>query len=180
MRKIFVFMCMFPGFVVVKGQMAQAKVNPVIKSYGAVYQIPGAAHKPDPKINYKIIVELTENAAKPDSLNEWLEAIATLINLHAAEGVAKENIHVVVVLRKMATYAVFGNEMYKEKFKVDNPNLGLIKELHDAGTEFYVCGQTMMKRNISESKLVPEAKVASSGLTAITTFQLKGYTMLKF
>jgi len=173
-------MCILFAYVIVNGQTAQAKVNPVIKSYGAVYNIPNAAHKPDPKINYKILVELTENAAKPDSLNEWLEAIATLINLHAAEGVPKENIHVVVVLRKMATYAVFGNEMYKEKFKVDNPNLELIKELHDAGTQFYVCGQTLLKRNISESKLVPEAKVASSGLTAITTFQLQGYTMLKF
>ena len=180
MKKIFLFMCMVIGHNVVIGQMTQTKLNPVIKSYGPVYQIPNAAHKPDPSINYKIIIELTENAAKPDSLNEWLEAIATLINLHAVEGVPKENIHVVVVLRKMATYAVFGNEMYKEKFKVDNPNLELIKELHDAGTEFYVCGQTMLKRNIDKSKLVPEAKVASAGLTAITTYQLKGYTMLKF
>ena len=161
-------------------QMQQTKYYPVIKSYGPVYQIPSAAHKPDPKLNYKIIVELQENAAKTDSLNEYLEAIATLINLHAVEGVPKENIHVVVVLRKMATYAVFGNEMYKEKFKVDNPNLELLKELHDAGTEFYVCGQTMLKRNISESKLVAEAKIASSGLTAISTYQLKGYTMIKF
>jgi intracellular sulfur oxidation DsrE/DsrF family protein len=80
----------------------------------------------------------------------------------------------------MATYTVFGNGLYNEKFKVDNPNLELIKELHDAGTEFYVCGQTMLKRNIDTSKLVPEAKIASAGLTAITTYQLKGYTMLKF
>ena len=180
MKTIFLFMCMVIGHNVANGQMTQTKLNPIIKSYGPVYQIPNAAHKPDPGINYKIIIELTENAAKPDSLNEWLEAIATLINLHAVEGVPKENIHVVVVLRKMATYAVFGNEMYKEKFKVDNPNLELIKELHDAGTEFYVCGQTMLKRNIDKSKLVPEAKVASAGLTAITTYQLKGYTMLKF
>jgi intracellular sulfur oxidation DsrE/DsrF family protein len=180
MKKILFVVSILIVHAVVNGQMAHPKVNPVIKSYGAVYEIPDAAHKPDPNINYKILVELTENASKPDSLNEWLEAIATLINLHAAEGVPKDKIHVVVVLRKMATYAVFGNEMYKEKFKVDNPNLELIKELHDAGTEFYVCGQTMLKRNIDKSKLVPEAKVASSGLTAITTYQLKGYTMLKF
>ena len=181
MKKINTLLFALLVYALVFGQMQQqVKMNPVIKSYGPVYQIPGAAHKPDPKINYKIIVELTENAAKPDSLNEYLEAIATLINLHAVEGVPKENIHVVVVLRKMATYAVFGNEMYKEKFKVDNPNLQLLKELRDAGTEFYVCGQTMLKRNISENKLVAEAKIASAGLTAITTYQLKGYTMIKF
>lgn len=180
MKKINLLLCFIFLHVFVFGQLQQTKLYPVIKSYGPVYQIPNAAHKPDPKLNYKIIVELTENAAKPDSLNEYLEAIATLINLHAAEGVPREQIHVVVVLRKMATYAVFGNELYKEKFKVNNPNLELLKELHDAGTEFYVCGQTMLKRNISESKLVAEAKIASAGLTAISTYQLQGYTMIKF
>jgi intracellular sulfur oxidation DsrE/DsrF family protein len=159
---------------------AQIKVNPIIKSYGTVFQIPTADHKPDPSINYKIIVEIQENAAKPDSLNEYLEALATLVNLHAAEGVPKENIHMVVVLRKMATYGVFGNELYNEKFKCDNPNNQLLKELMGAGVEFYVCGQTMLKRKIDTSKLVPGTKVASSGLTAITTYQLKGYTMVKF
>lgn len=159
---------------------AQTKVNPIIKSYGTVFQVPDAAHKPDPALEYKIVVELTENAAKPDSLNEYLEAIATLINLHAAEGVAKEKIHVVVILRKMATYAVFGNEMYREKFKSDNPNLDLLKELEAAGTEFYVCGQTMLRRNMDPKKLTPQAKVASSGLTALTTYQLNGYSLIKF
>ena len=159
---------------------AQTKVNPVIKSYGTVFEIPTADHKPDPKLKYNLLVELTENGSKPDSLNEFIEALATLINLHAAEGVPKENIKMAVVLRKMATYAVFGNEMYKETFKCDNPNLGLLKELSDFGVEFYVCGQTMLKRNIDNKKLVPGTKVASSGLTAITTYQLKGYTLVKF
>ncbi len=159
---------------------AQTKVNTVIKSYGTVFQLPDADHKPDPSIKYKIIVELNENGSKPDSLNEYIEALATLINLHAAEGVPKENIQMVVVLRKMATYAVFGNDLYKEKFKCDNPNLQILKELMDAGVEFYVCGQTMQKRNIDTKKLVLGTKVASSGLTAITTYQLKGYTVIKF
>lgn len=159
---------------------AQTKVNPVIKSYGTVFQLPDSDHKPDPSIKYKIIVELTENGSKPDSLNEYIEALATLVNLHAAEGVPKENIQMVVILRKMATYAVFDNELYKEKFKCDNPNLPLLKELMQAGVEFYVCGQTMQKRNIDAKKLVAGTRVASSGLTAITTYQLKGYTMIKF
>jgi intracellular sulfur oxidation DsrE/DsrF family protein len=177
MKKILLLVCISLVFVAIQ---AQTKIYPVIKDYGGVYALPNADQKPDPKINYKILVELQENASKPDSLNEWLEAVATLINLHAAEGVPKENIHVVVVLRKMATYGVFGNELYREKFKVDNPNLELIKELHDAGTEFYVCGQTMIKRSIPWDKLVPEAKVASSGLTAITSFLEKGYILIQF
>jgi intracellular sulfur oxidation DsrE/DsrF family protein len=177
MKKFSLLLLVLPAFSALN---AQAKVNPVIKSYGTVFQIPGADHKPDPSLKYKIIVELTENASKPDSLNEYIEALATLMNLHAAEGVAQENIQMVVILRKMATYAVFGNELYKEKFKCDNPNLQLLKELSDAGVEFYVCGQTMLKRNIDTKKLVRGTKIASSGLTAISTYQLKGYTMVKF
>lgn len=159
---------------------AQNKVNPVIKSYGTVFEIPTADHKPDPSLEYKIIVELTENTPKPDSLNIYLEAIATLINLHAAEAVPQKNIKLVVVLRKGATYAVFNDELYKKYFKVENPNRQLIKELTDAGVEFYVCGQTMIKRNTKEEELMPGTKIASSGLTAISTYQLKGYTMIKF
>jgi hypothetical protein len=30
--------------------MTQTKLYPVIKSYGPVYQMPNAAHKPDPTI----------------------------------------------------------------------------------------------------------------------------------
>ncbi|QNA43166.1 DsrE family protein [Lacibacter sediminis] len=159
---------------------AQNKVNPVIRSYGTVFEIPTADHKPDPSLEYKIIVELTENTPKTDSLNIYLEAIATLINLHAAEGVPQKNIKLVVVLRKGATYAVFGDELYKKYFKVENPNRQLIKELTDAGVEFYVCGQTMIKRNTKEEELMQSTKIASSGLTAISTYQLKGYTMIKF
>ncbi|HLP39700.1 DsrE family protein [Lacibacter sp.] len=159
---------------------AQNKVNPVIKSYGTVFEIPTADHKPDPATEYKIIVELTENTPKADSLNIYLEAIATLINLHAAEGVPQKNIKLVVVLRKGATHAVFGDELFRKYFKVDNPNRQLIKELTDAGVEFYVCGQTMIKRNTKEEELMPGTKIASSGLTAISTYQLKGYTMIKF
>ena len=177
MKKISLLLLSAPIFCVAN---AQTKVNPIIRSYGTVFQLPEADHKPDPSIKYKIIVELNENGSKPDSLNEYIEALATLVNLHAAEGVPKENIQMVVVLRKMATYAVFGNELYKEKFKCDNPNLQILKELMDAGVAFYVCGQTMRKRNIDTKKLVAGTKVASSGLTAITTYQLQGYTMIKF
>lgn len=159
---------------------AQSKVNPIIKEYGAVYTLPEADHKPDTKLDYKIIVELTENSSKPDTINVYVEALATLLNLHAAEGVPKEKIHMVVILRKMATYAAFNNELYNNKFKCDNPNEKVMKELNDAGVEFYVCGQTMLKAKIDTTKLLPGTKVASSGLTALTTYQLKGYALIKF
>ena len=172
-----------PAFVFFFLSVIQAqppKVNPVIKSYGAVYEIPNAQEKPDSKMDYKILVDITDAADKPDSLNAYLEAVATLYNLHAVGGVPAKNIHMVVVFHKMATYSIFNNEKYQQKFKTDNPNLPLIKELSEAGVKFFVCGQTMIKGKITESNIAPEVKVATSALTTLTTYQLKGYAMINF
>jgi len=159
---------------------AQAKVNPVIKEFGAVYEVPNAQEKPDSKMDYKILVDITDAADKPDTINVYLEAAATLYNLHAVGGVLPENIHMVVVFHKMATYSIFSNEKYQQKFKVDNPNLPMLKALSDAGVKFFVCGQTMIKAKIPESSIAPEVKVATSALTTLTTYQLKGYAMINF
>lgn len=159
---------------------APPKVNPAIKSFGSVWEIPNAKEKPDPGLEYNIVVDITDAAAKPDTINVYLEAVATLFNLHAVGGVPAKNIHMVVVLHKMATYSVFTNEKFQQKFKVDNPNLALIKELSDAGVKFYTCGQTLIRGKIAENEIAPEVKVATSALTTLTTYQLKGYAMINF
>jgi intracellular sulfur oxidation DsrE/DsrF family protein len=158
----------------------QPKVNPVIKSYGSVYEVPNAQEKPDSKMDYKILVDITDAADKPDSLNAFLEAAATLYNLHAVGGVPAKNIHMVVVFHKMATYSIFNNEKFQQKFKTDNPNLPLITALSEAGVKFFVCGQTMIKGKITEANIAPEVKVATSALTTLTTYMLKGYAMINF
>lgn len=156
------------------------KVNPIIKSYGSVWEVPNAQEKPDSKMDYKILVDITDAADKPDSLNAYLEAAATLYNLHAVGGVPAKNIHMVVVLHKMATYSIFTNEKFQQKFKTDNPNLALVKELSDAGVKFFTCGQTLIRGKIAENEITPEVKVATSALTTLTTYMLKGYARINF
>jgi intracellular sulfur oxidation DsrE/DsrF family protein len=72
------------------------------------------------------------------------------------------------------------NEEYKKKYKTDNPNLDLFKALSDAGVKIFVCGQSLIARDINKDKMVPQVKIASSMLTTMTTYQLKGYAMLIF
>jgi len=44
-----------------------------------------------------------------------------------------------------ATHLVLNADAYAEKFKTKgNPNLDLLHELHEAGVELYVCGQTLI------------------------------------
>ncbi len=177
-RAFFFFVFLF--FTAFVFAQTPPKVNPVIKSYGSVWEIPNATEKPDPNMQYNILVDITDAAAKPDTINIYLEAAATLFNLHAVGGVSEKNIHMVIVLHKMATYSIFSNEKFQQKFKVDNPNLPLIKELSDAGVKFFTCGQTLIRGRIAESDITPEVKVATSALTTLTTYQLKGYAMINF
>ena len=157
-----------------------AKVNPIIKSYGSVFEVPFQEEMPDSKMDYKLLVDITDIADKPDSLNAYLEAAATLMNLHAVGGVPEKNIHMIVVLHKMATYSVLNNEAYRQKFKTDNPNLPLITALNNAGAKFFVCGQTMIRMKKDKSNIAPEVKIATSALTTLTTYELKGYARINF
>jgi len=95
-------------------------------------------------------------------------------------GVPKEKIQVVVVIHGSAAFTVMNNESYKSKYGVDNPNLKLYQELQQAGVKMFVCGQSLIARKIDRLKMVPEVKVATSALTTLTTYQMKGYAVLRF
>lgn len=159
---------------------AQTRVFPVIKNYGGIFEVPDAVEKPDPTLDYKIVIELATGSEKPDVFNASLNNIARLVNLHVMGGLPKERLLVVVAIHGEATYSIMNNDAYREKYKTKNPNLDLYKELADAGVNFYVCGQSLIARDIDRNKMAPEIKIATSMLTTLTTYQLKGYAVLKF
>ncbi len=159
---------------------AQEKVNPIIKDFGPVYEIPDAVEKPDPKMKYNLLVDLIMASARPDTINLGIEAAITLLNLHGVGGVPKKNLNMVMAVHNAAGYTVMNNEAYKARYKTDNPNLPMIKALVDAGVKIVVCGQTLKKRGIDPAALAPGVGIATSALTTITTYQLKGYATLKW
>ncbi len=160
--------------------MAQTRVFPVVKNYGGIFEVPDAVEKPDPTLDYKIVIELATGSDKPDVFNASLHNIARLVNLHVSGGVPKEKLNVVVAIHGEAAYTVMNNEAHKDKYKTANPNLELYKELSDAGVKFFICGQSLIARDIDRTRMVPEVKIATSMLTTLTTYQLKGYAVLKF
>lgn len=162
------------------GAFAQKRVNPVIKNYGGIFEIPYADEKPDPTLEYNIVIEVERANATPDSVNWALHNVARMLNLHVMGGVPKNKLHVVLAIHGGAAYTAMNNDAYKAKYGVDNPNLGLYQELQQAGVKMFICGQSMIARNIDRHKMVPEVKIATSMLTTLTTYQLKGYALLKF
>lgn len=159
---------------------SQKRINPVIKNYGGVFDIPYAQEKPDPNIDYNVVIEIERESEKPDSLNWALNNVARLINLHAMAGVKPERIHVVIAIHGGAINTVLNNQAYQKKFKMDNPNIGLYEELEKAGVKIVACGQSIVFRKIDRFSMVPQVKIASSMLTTLTSYQMKGYAVLKF
>lgn len=159
---------------------SQTRIFPVVKSYGGIFEIPYAEERPDPSLDYKIVIEVEQESEHPDSLSWALNNVARLVNLHVMGGVPKEKLDVVMVIHGGATYNVMENLAYMKKYKTNNPNLMLFKELSDAGVKIFVCGQSLINRKVDGKKMVPEVKVATSMLTTLTTYQLRGYALLKF
>ena len=78
-----------------------------------------------------------------------------------------------------ATPAVLKNEVFKSRFKIDNPNLKLINDLKKgAGARLYVCGQALADDGFKDEWVNEEIQVALSALVVVPTFQLKGYAYL--
>lgn len=159
---------------------AQEMRNPVIQSFGGVYELPFDALMPDKNLEYKIVIDIYSGPDKPEEINPALFNAARMLNLHAVGGILKEQMDVVLAIHGPAAFSVMDNESYKKKYGKDNPNLALFTELKAAGVKLYVCGQSLVVRKIDVDKLAPEIKPALSMLTIVTTHQIKGYAFMKF
>ena len=154
-------------------------IFPVIKGgeFSGVIPVKDLTEIPDPNIEYKLLFELTDN--NPDSLakdiNSGLTEVARKINLHVASGVPLKKIIPVLVVHAGALFAFTSNTFYKEKYKVDNPNLKLISDLKNLGARFIVCGQAMAFLDIKKESMLPDVKISITAQTALSHYQLKGF-----
>jgi len=103
-----------------------------------------------------------------------------MMNLHGLAGVTQDRIKVKVVLHGGGIFTLLNDENYKKKYEVDNANLAVFEALEKSGAEILVCGQSLIARNLKTADLWPGVTIAHSALTTITTYSMKGYTVLKF
>ena len=156
---------------------------PAIKGYkwGGVAPVQNVTEAADPKMKYKLLMELTGFAAKgqektaKNEINGGIGEVARKVNLHVAAGVPQKNIDLVMIVHAGALFAFMNNEKYKIKYGIDNPNIALIKELQAFGAKILVCGQAMTFLGLEMEDLVPGIKEALSAQTVLSTYQLKGY-----
>lgn len=160
--------------------LAQATYQyPVIKEFGGIYPIDQATVIPDTKQKYDIVIDVF-SGEDPTQLNAALNNVARMINLHAIAGVHPDSIQVVLAIHGKATKTVLKDEGYVSRYRTTNPNQKLIIALKEAGVKLTVCGQSLIGRKINPDEVSENIEIATSMLTTVTTYQLKGYTLLKF
>ena len=160
---------------------AQTIIHPVIKNYGGLAEIPFPVEKLDSTKQYKIVVELGEKLDDNTKVHEALDWVSRMYNAHIYGGVPQKNLHIAVVLYSKATLIALTNDAFKTRLSVNkNANIAAIKEMKEAGIDFYACGQSVQFAKIDPETIIPEVKIEISRFTAISTLGMNGYVHFKY
>ena len=154
-------------------------VYPLIPGFGAVHPRPDLPEQPDPKIDYKVFVDVV--SGNPDHARplESLDRLARLVNLMAYAKVPARHVHIVALIERQATPAVLGNATYRGRFKVDNPNLEILHALKAAGVHLVVCSQALAGMGVADSEVSPDVTVTLSALTDAVVYGQRGYSYMQ-
>lgn len=135
---------------------------------------------PNPKLNYKVVFEVTDAAKTADAASPGLVRAAMYVNTLAKYGVPPSHRHIAVVISGPATDAVVNAATFGAKNAgAANPNLKLIAELHAAGVEMYVCGYAMKMHKLTVADLAPHIQASLAATTTLLNLQTEGYARTK-
>ncbi len=165
------------GFAMSASALAGDLLAPLIPGYGEVTPVENAGEKPDPAVDYKVVLNATKGGAA-DAPPPFLDKAAKVANLLAQSGVPAEHRHVVVIMQGGATSAVLNEKGLKAHGMTRNPSADLIAKLNAAGVSVRVCGQALAGAKIARDEVLPGVQVDLSALTTVTALQLRGYAVL--
>lgn len=160
--------------------LSPSRAGPIIDHFGAVYTIPSVDYATPTDHVYKVVFEV---AAAPDAVaevNPSINTLARFLNMHARAGVPRENMQLALVLHGTAGKNALRNDVFRERYGTDNPDLPLIKALHEAGVQIYLCGQTAWHRGLPPEDLAEPVQLALSAMTVLVTLQDDGYQLVTF
>lgn len=113
-------------------------------------------------------------------VNRKIETLARFINMHVANGVSAENIHLALVVHGKAGFDLLKSRLYQEKFNSTNANSALLQDLMKNQVQIYLCGQSAAYYDIDKPLLEPGVKMALSAMTAHAVLNSKGYSLNPF
>jgi intracellular sulfur oxidation DsrE/DsrF family protein len=155
-------------------------VFPLVKgSYlSGVIPVEDITSKPDPNKEVKLIFDFTQSTStgnQANKINEGLEEVARILNLHIAAGVKKEKLKAVIVFHAGSILSVMKNDFYQQKYKATNPNMDMLGQLSAAGVDLVICGQSLALREIPHPMVLPQVKIAYAAKTTLSKYLGEGY-----
>ena len=153
-------------------------LGPAIEGYGPTYPIDDRDVALEEGAVYRAVFDVATYSDDVSKLSRRLESVARFINMHARNGTPLENMQLAVVLPGQAVKTVMTHAAYRERFDIDNPNLELVTRLHNAGVQFYMCGQSIAFTGVGKDELADPVNVALSAMTMLAVLQKDGYALL--
>jgi intracellular sulfur oxidation DsrE/DsrF family protein len=162
--------------------MKERGVYPVMKSHVLMGVVPvdHVTLSANPKQVQKIAIDMVAVPLDSTKINYGITEIGRTFNLHVVNGTPKEKIEMVVIVHGPAIKSFLKDDAFEQEYKMKNPNLAFIDELHKNGVTFYVCGQNLAVMGLDKNLLTPELQLTLSAKTTVTNFQAKGYSFLYF
>lgn len=146
-----------------------------VASAPAAKDFPGAKERPLPATDYKVVFSVSAKV-KDDEVHPTLKMIGLYLNTLASNGVPAKHRHIAAMFHQGGGDAVFANDVYKTRHNgVDNPNIALLKELHEAGVEMRVCGQGLLGKKVDPLQLLPGVQADLWALVTMVNLQARGY-----
>ena len=158
---------------------AQMRDGPAISGYGKTFPTDGAQTRPDAKLRYRVLFNITKAAPSPDKLNPSLEKVARFVNLLAVDGVKPSPGDIVAIVHGPATPSIVKNAAFGRKAEGKaNPNLELITKLQAAGVTVAVCDQALHGQGFQQEEVATGVRIDVSALTTLATLQLRGWALI--
>lgn len=150
-----------------------------IDGYPAAKDYPGAHLTPDVSTEYKVLFDFAMADEDLDDPYPMLPLVARYVNTLANLGVTEKNRKIAIVLHQGSGLIGLKNDEFKARNNgKDNPNIALIKQLHEAGVTFHLCGQGVLSKGLTQDDLLAEIQVDYWALTTIIELGRQGYVKI--
>lgn len=152
--------------------------GPLIEAYGPVATIETREPIPEGTV-FQISFDVVDKAGEGE-LNRSFVSAARFLNMHAAAGIAPEDMKLAIVIHGSAVDDVTNAAWRIARDATPNQQADLISTLLAHGVEIHVCGQSAAYRGIATEDLLPGVKMSLSAMTSHALLQQAGYTLNPF
>jgi intracellular sulfur oxidation DsrE/DsrF family protein len=158
--------------------LGQALPQPV-PSGGTPRDIPGAMEKPDPRLVYRILYDVSAPNRDKAAAHQTLRRAASLMNAMAANGVRPRPGDIAIVVHGAPDSNLLTDAAHIKRFGTPNPSRLLIEELAAAGVSVRLCGQSYLARGYARDELMPEVQLDLMAMMTIANLMAQGYGVVR-